>query len=390
MERSTRIGLIVLMILVMFMSLAGGTLAGGIAGYFVAQRSIADLATSQAVVQPAAAPPQEAPGSSEAATPAFAQTAPTVVPGAATLSDAMVAAAKTVAPAVVTVLNNPGSPNGGSGSGVIINADGYIITNNHVVEGAQQLAVVFADTTRHDAELVGTDPLSDIAVIRVDVEVPASAAIGDSGTLQPGEQVLAIGSPLGDFRNTVTAGVVSALNRSVGPMEGLIQTDAAINRGNSGGPLINLRGEIVGINTLVVRGGSPFADVQAEGLGFAVPSTIFKNVVEQLISNGEVRYPYLGILYQMIDGEIAAENNLPVQNGAFVSEVEPGTPAASAGLQSGDIIVAVDGTSLALDNSLRFVLTRYGPGDSIELTVLRDGQEMTLTATLIQRPAEIQ
>jgi 2-alkenal reductase len=385
MERTTRIGLILFVLLAMFIGITGGMLAGGVAGYFVAQRSIAALPASAMVVETVAAPNEAARAAAQAPTPA-----PPLTPAEGNVSDAMVAAVQQVAPAVVTVLNNPNSREGGSGSGVIISADGYILTNHHVVDGANRLAVVFADTSRHSAELVGSDPLTDIAVIRVGVEVPAVAAVGDSEILQPGEQVLAIGSPLGNFRNTVTAGVVSALNRSVGrDMEGLIQTDTAINQGNSGGPLINLRGEVIGINTLVVRGSGFMAGPQAEGLGFAVPSHIFSRVTEQLIANGEVVYPYLGISYAMIDGEIAALNNLPVQNGALVSDVVPETPAAAGGLQPGDIIVEIGGTSLARDNSLRYVLTQYQPGDTLELTVLRNSREISLTVTLVERPDEL-
>jgi len=385
MERTTRIGLILFVVLAMFIGITGGMLAGGVAGYFVAQRSIAALPASAMVVETVAAPNEAAQAAAQVPTPA-----PPLTPAEGNVSDAMVAAVQQVAPAVVTVLNNPNSREGGSGSGVIISADGYILTNHHVVDGANRLAVVFADTGRHSAELVGSDPLTDIAVIRVGVEVPAVAAVGDSEILQPGEQVLAIGSPLGNFRNTVTAGVVSALNRSVGrDMEGLIQTDTAINQGNSGGPLINLRGEVIGINTLVVRGSGFMAGPQAEGLGFAVPSHIFSRVIEQLITNGEVVYPYLGISYAMIDGEIAALNNLPVQNGALISDVVPGTPAAAGGLQPGDIIVDIGGTSLARDNSLRYVLTQYQPGDTVELTVLRNSREINLTVTLVERPDEL-
>jgi len=385
MERTTRIGLILFILLAMFIGITGGMLAGGVAGYFVAQRSIAALPASAMVVETVAAPNEAARAAAQAPTPA-----PPLTPAEGNVSDAMVAAVQQVAPAVVTVLNNPNSREGGSGSGVIISADGYILTNHHVVDGANRLAVIFADTSRHSAELVGSDPLTDIAVIRVDVEVPAVAAVGDSEILQPGEQVLAIGSPLGNFRNTVTAGVVSALNRSVGrDMEGLIQTDTAINQGNSGGPLINLRGEVIGINTLVVRGSGFMAGPQAEGLGFAVPSHIFSRVTEQLIANGEVVYPYLGISYAMIDGEIAALNDLPVQNGALISDVVPGTPAAAGGLQPGDIIVEIGGTSLARDNSLRYVLTQYQPGDTLELTVLRNSREISLTVTLVERPNEL-
>lgn len=250
--------------------------------------------------------------------------------------------------------------------------------------------MVFADSSRQVATLIGSDPLSDIAVIKVDGPVPAVAAIGSSEILEPGEMVIAIGSPLGNFRNTVTSGIVSALNRSVGNFEGLIQTDASINRGNSGGPLINLRGEVVGINTLVVRGnGVMLGGDQAEGLGFAVPSTIFKNVSTQLIDTGQMKYPYLGIRYNMIDGEIAAEQNLPVQSGAFVASVEPNTPAEQAGLQADDIVIAVNGTSLAVDNSLRYVLTQYRPGDTVTLTIQRGSEELTLDVTLGTRPADL-
>jgi 2-alkenal reductase len=296
-----------------------------------------------------------------------------------------------VAPAVVTVLSDSSSGNG-SGSGVVISQDGYIITNHHVVDEANNLAVVFADSTRQDATLIGSDPLSDIAVIQVSGGVPAVAAVGNAEALMPGEMVMAIGSPLGNFRNTVTAGVVSALNRSVANLEGLIQTDASINRGNSGGPLVNLRGEVVGINTLVVRGApgsSVFGGDQAEGLGFAVPSSIFNNVSQQLIATGEMKYPYIGIRYSQIDGDIAAQEGLTVQNGALVADVEPGTPAEQAGLQPNDIITAVNGVSLAQENSLRYMLTQFQPGDTVELTVLRNGEEIKIPLTLATRPENL-
>jgi 2-alkenal reductase len=240
--------------------------------------------------------------------------------------------------------------------------------------------------------LIGSDPLSDIAVIQVSGGVPAVAAVGNAEALMPGEMVMAIGSPLGNFRNTVTAGVVSALNRSVANLEGLIQTDASINRGNSGGPLVNLRGEVVGINTLVVRGApgsSVFGGDQAEGLGFAVPSSIFNNVSQQLIATGEMKYPYIGIRYSQIDGDIAAQEGLTVQNGALVADVEPGTPAEQAGLQPNDIITAVNGVSLAQENSLRYMLTQFQPGDTVELTVLRNGEEIKIPLTLATRPENL-
>ncbi|NJO05021.1 MAG: PDZ domain-containing protein [Chloroflexaceae bacterium] len=388
MTRNTQIGLVLVLLLAIVVSVGGGALAGGIAGYYLAQRNAAELAATietTFAAQPAGAAdaitrqgnaPQVAP--------------PIAIEGDANISNVTVASVQRVSPAVVTVINRNNVDASGSGSGVIISEDGHIITNHHVVEGATVLSVLFADGTRQEAELVGSDALSDIAVIRVDGAVPAVAEIGDSARLQPGESVLAIGSPLGNFRNTVTAGVVSALNRSVGNFEGLIQTDASINRGNSGGPLVNLQGQVIGINTLVVRGGGAiFGGDQAEGLGFAVPSTIFERVSTQLIATGEMKYPYMGIRYSMIDGEIAAQQNLPIQNGAYVAGVEPGTPAADAGLLTDDIIMEVNGVSLAVDNSLRYVLMQYNPGDTVDVTVRRGDRTLTLELTLSTRPREL-
>jgi len=390
MSRSPQIGIIILVLLAVFVSITGGALIGGATAYYMTQRSIAEIPTPEMIVQPIDIPD---PVEQRPDPPAL----PTQEPPPAvsdlegmTTSEAMIAAARRVSPAVVTVLNINDEVDG-SGSGVIISEDGYVLTNSHVVEGASKIAIAFADSTRRDAELIGTDPLSDIAVLRVSGEVPNVATIGDSTALQPGETVLAIGSPLGNFRNTVTGGVVSALNRSVGMLEGLIQTDASINRGNSGGPLINLRGEVVGINTLVVRGGGGLLGTdQAEGLGFAVPSDIFSIVSNQLIANGEMRYPYIGIRYRVIDGDLAVEEDLPVSSGALVSETQSSTPAEAAGLQAGDIITAVDDISLAQDKSLRYVLIQYQPGDTVELTVLRDGEEINLNLTFATRPSDLE
>lgn len=378
MSRSTQISLIVALLLVMAVSIAGGALAGGLVGYQLARQSVAGVPTM--VEQLAGNQPTNA------------APLPNIVTADGEIvspSDLAVAAVKRVAPAVVTVINRNAADTG-SGSGVVISNEGHILTNHHVVEGSDQLSVILADSTRQEALLVGSDPLSDIAVIKINGAVPAVAPIGDSEQLEPGETVIAIGSPLGNFRNTVTSGVVSALSRSVGTFEGLIQTDASINRGNSGGPLINLRGEVIGINTLVVRGNGPLlGGDQAEGLGFAVPATIFKIVSAQLIDTGEMKYPYMGIRYSMIDGEIAAEQNLPVETGAYVASVEPGTPASQAGLQADDIVIEVNGVSLAVDNSLRYVLTQYRPGDTIELTIQRGDQTLKVDLTLGTRPAEL-
>jgi 2-alkenal reductase len=377
--------LLAVLLLGLFIGVGGGAVAGGAAAVYITGRQAATQASSAQAILTAAST------ASTAAQPAASGAAQS-----AQGSDTAIAAVRKVGPAVVTVLSrtNQGS---GSGSGVIVSDKGYVLTNNHVVEGTNELAVVFADNTRRAAELVGTDPLNDVAVIKVTGALPGVATVGDAASLQPGETVLAIGSPLGNFRNTVTSGVVSALNRSVGSMEGLIQTDAAINSGNSGGPLINLRGEVVGINTLVVRNDLDYGTSAApvEGLGFAVPSSIFRNVAEQLIANGEVRYPFLGVSYLAIDGNIAAELNLPVQNGALVrpnsrtgAAVTPGSAAAKAGIRDGDIIVAVNGARLDYNTSLRQLLLRYAPGDTVKLTILRDGSEQDVQVTLDERPRQ--
>lgn len=408
MERSAKIGLALIMALTLMIGIIIGGATGGGVGYYLARQQIK---AANPTVQPAAniGQPQPVAISTE---PDIAAS-PTAAPIPQTQADSLVVSAvKQASPAVVTILNTlgadagpstpflpqqdgPEQPRRASGSGVIINKEGYIITNNHVIDGARSLTVIFADGSRHEATLVGADPLNDLAVIKVQGPVTAVASLGDSGALQPGETVIAIGSPLGDFKNTVTVGVVSALNRTVSndAPEGLIQTDAAINHGNSGGPLVNLRGEVIGINTLVVRGNG-FAGDQAEGLGFAVPSNTVKGVSEQLIKTGKVVYPYLGITYRMLDAEVSAQENLPVQSGAWISSRDPGqpavlsgTPAEQAGLRENDIITAVDGVQLG-EISLRSALLQHRPGDTVRLDVVRGGKPLTVEVTLGTRPEE--
>lgn len=300
-----------------------------------------------------------------------------------------------VGPAVVTVVNHMGGGADGpraSGSGVIISPDGYLITNNHVVEGHQTLEVIFRDGNTAAATLVGTDPFADVAVLKVSGPVPGVAELGNSDTLNPGEAVIAIGSPLGDYNNTVTVGVVSATGRTISTsdgyeMEDLIQTDAAINHGNSGGPLVNLAGQVIGINTLVVRGSGGSLD-QAEGLGFAVSSNTVKAVSDQLIAQGYVSRPYLGISWGVVTPEIAQANGLPVQWGVYVKSVGESSPAALAGLQAGDILTQLDGTPL--DEAHPFVnsLLSHAVGQEVQLTVVRGSQTLNLNVTLGERPHE--
>ena len=415
MERRAKIGVALAVVATLLVGMVfGGAVGGGVGYYLARQQAQGQGVTIGSAAQPIADVEQPQPQATATPVPTPAPP-PTSAPAPLVSSEdvAVVAAVKKVSPAVVTVVNTlranaqpnpfqfpfpepnrPGRQPRAVGSGVIISQDGYIVTNNHVVENQQSLAVIFADGSRHEATLVGTDPLNDLAVIRVTDPVPGVATLGDSNALQPGETVIAIGSPLGEFQNTVTVGVVSALNRSVGAdaPENLIQTDAAINHGNSGGPLVSLRGEVVGINTLVVRGTSVAGD-QAEGLGFAIPSNTVKEISDQLIKNGRVVHPFLGVSYVMIDADIAAQENLPVQDGALISSgdsnqpaIVAGSPAARAGLREGDIITAVDGVKLGVGNSLRSALMKHKPGDTVRLDVLRDGQTLTIEVTLGTRP----
>lgn len=380
MEPKRRIGIGALILIAVIAAALGGGLVGGVTGYRLAR--LTDP-TPQVLQLPSAQTPSSAPSS--------------------ITSDPIVEVVKKASPAVVTVLNTLDQrtvfgSNQATGSGVIISDDGYIVTNEHVVESATRLQVIFADGSIHEAHLIGTDTFSDLAVVKVDDAVPAVASFGDSDALQPGQLVIAIGSPLGTYKNSVTTGVVSALNRSVTPapgrtMEGLIQTDAAINHGNSGGPLINLNGEVIGINTLVVRGRGTLDPTDiAQGLGFAVPSNTVKLVAEQLIRQGYVERPYLGIEYEMITRELAATESLPVQEGARVTRVPVGTaaegPAARAGILEGDIIIAINGEKVTEQQTLRQLLMQHKVGDTVTITVLRNGQETDVPLTLAPRPSE--
>ena len=365
------LGIVVVVFAVVLGSI-GGAIFGGLAGYTMA--SLQDLGTT--------------------ITPEVAAT-PSTTYLTLTEDSAIVAAVAEVKPAVVTVINTLPPQRGmfgqilepqASGSGVIISEEGYVVTNNHVVENSQSLEVIYADDTKVSATLVGADMFSDLAVLRVEGEIPAIAELGDSAALQPGEPVIAIGSPLGDFKGTVTVGVVSALDRRLEAgggltMEGLVQTDAAINQGNSGGPLVNSLGQVVGINTAIVRGTGAGGPV-AEGLGFAIPSDVVKEVTDQLIEFGSVRRPYLGVETVAISPRIAAAYNLPVEFGAYVQAVQPGGPADEAGLRSGDIITSIGDQAIDEQNNMVTILMRFDPGQEVQMTVVRDGTEITLDVAL--------
>jgi serine protease Do len=300
-----------------------------------------------------------------------------------------------VAPTVVTVINTlppQRSFFGGvtqrtsSGSGAMISADGYIITNNHVVEDAESIEVILADGTTLPATLVGVDKYADLAVVKTDGALPAEIEWGNSDALNAGEAVIAIGSPLGSFMNTVTVGVVSATGRSIETshgylMEDLIQTDAAINSGNSGGPLVNLAGQIIGINTLVVRNSGGTGAI-AEGLGFAIPSNSARAIAEQIIAKGYVSRPYLGIRWQWINPQTASRYDLPVTYGVYLSEIGVDSPAADSGLRLGDIIVSIDGQPLDEDHPYINTLFKHQPGENVTLGVVRGEETLEVEVIL--------
>jgi len=295
-----------------------------------------------------------------------------------------------IGPAVVTVINEQiaeGETNAvpaGSGSGFILDEDGHVVTNQHVVEGGVEFLVVLEDGRELPATLVGADANSDVAVLKVDSPVPAVARIGDSDRLLPGQEVLAIGSPLGTFTNTVTEGIVSALGRTVpdnagGPeLLNLIQHDAAINPGNSGGPLVTLAGEVVGINTLGI--------VDAQGLFFAVPAKTVTRVATELIAKGAVDYPYLGVQLVPLDDTIIAQWALPVEEGFYVQGVVPGGPSDAAGIQVGDVVTAINLERVGERQSMVGALFQYKPGDTVQLTVQRGLNSMRVDVSLAERP----
>ncbi len=328
-----------------------------------------------------------------------------VIPGTPTLAPLV----KAVSPAVVsitvdgreTVESNPFSQDPffrrffdvpdqpmeheihGAGSGVIFNAaKGYVITNNHVVEKADKISVVLADDRRFDAKVVGTDPEADIAVLQIHANDLTGIPIGNSDELQPGDFVVAIGQPFG-LRHTVTSGIVSAVGRSGLNIEGyedFIQTDASINPGNSGGALVNLQGQLVGINTAIV--GPSGGNV---GIGFAIPINMVRSISEQLIAHGKVVRGQLGIYVQDLTPDVADAMKLTGQHGAVVSRVEVGSAASRAGIQAGDVITAVDGAPVQDGSELRNMIGLKPLGTTVRIDLLRDGKARTLTARLESR-----
>ncbi|MEI6510012.1 MAG: trypsin-like peptidase domain-containing protein [bacterium] len=324
-----------------------------------------------------------------------------------TTEDAITLAVGKVNPAVVFIdttyqtvqqddrFNFPGyytipqqQPQEGQGSGVIVDsANGYVLTNNHVVKNAVAIKVTLPDGRTFTGSVVGTDSLADIAVVKIDGSNLPEAKLADNANLKVGSWAIAIGNPYG-FENSVTVGVVSAMNRTISdpdsgnPLMDLIQTDAAINPGNSGGALVNINGEVIGINTAIIE--------SAQGIGFAVDIDAARRSFQDIVAHGKVTRAWMGITFAGVTEEIASQLNLTQVSGALVGSVSAGDPAAKAGLLADDVIQAVDGTPIIKAEELRQLILSKQAGDALILTVWRNGQTLSLTVTLGEMPSQIQ
>jgi serine protease Do len=320
-------------------------------------------------------------------------------------SSATIEVASAVSPAVVkiTVNGNADTSSGiipatGVGSGVIYDASGWILTNRHVVEGGDRLSVRLNDGRVFDGTVYGIDTLTDLAIVKIDANDLTAARIGDSSSLKVGQLVVAIGSPLGTFTNSVTSGIVSAKGRTLTAdsnqnLNNLIQTDAAINPGNSGGPLLDAQGNVVGINTAIAA--------DSTGIGFAIPIDIARPIMDQAVAGQKLARPYMGVIYRAIDRQFASAENLPVNDGALVipgdsgggpsaPAVVPDSPADKAGIKEGDIIVKVNGQAIDGDHPLDAALSEFAPGETVTVDVLRNGSTTSVQVTLGIRPADLQ
>jgi serine protease Do len=315
-------------------------------------------------------------------------------------SSAVINAVSDAMPAVVTIQSRSEGIFGGSsgvGSGFIYNPNGWILTNKHVVEGANELTVVLNDSRELPARVYGVDTLTDLAIVKVDARNLPTIQLGNSAELEPGQLAIAIGNPLGTFENTVTTGVISGLGRQIQAggatqtsseqLNNLIQTDAAINPGNSGGPLLNSAGQVIGVNTAVSQ--------EAQGIGFAIPIDVARPIAELAVAGAPIERPWIGVYYQPVTKQLAQEQDLPVDSGVVIGSnspdvpaVFPDSPAARAGLQDGDIIVAIDGDPITATSDLATHILPHQPGDQVVLRVLRGSSTREVTVTLGTLPEQ--
>jgi 2-alkenal reductase len=319
-------------------------------------------------------------------------------------SSAIIDVAAKAGPSVVRIFTTGIDPNSatqqaqdGVGSGIIFDSNGWILTNRHVVAGTTDLTAQLKDGTKYKATVYGIDTLTDLAIIRVDATGLSAATLGDSDGLKVGELVVAIGSPLGTFDNSVTSGIVSALGRDIttdgGHLRNLIQTDAAINPGNSGGPLLDATGAVIGVNTAIAR--------DSTGIGFSIPIDIARPIMRQALAGEALARPYIGIQYVQIDPQLYKSLKLPVKDGAYVQildqngqptgedAVRASSPAADAGIKTGDIVISINGQAIDALHPLDAVLTQFAPGDKITLEVIRGQEHKTVSVTLGTRPKDL-
>jgi S1-C subfamily serine protease len=316
-------------------------------------------------------------------------------------SSAIIDVAAKAGPSVVRIYTKGIDPNSatqqeqnGVGSGIIFDANGWILTNRHVVAGSTDLTVQLKDGLEYPATIYGIDTLTDLAIIKIEATGLPAATIGDSDGLKVGELVIAIGSPLGSFDNSVTSGIVSATGRMIttegGDLRNLIQTDAAINPGNSGGPLLDSTGAVIGVNTAIAR--------DSTGIGFSIPINIASPIMRQAIAGEKLSRPYIGIHYLAINAQTAKENKLPLDQGAWIHTTTSGggpsvtakSPAEAAGLKDGDIVTKINDQAIDTVHPLDAILSQFSPGDKVTLSVLRDGTETTIDVTLGVRPPNLE
>jgi serine protease Do len=319
-------------------------------------------------------------------------------------SSAIVDAAAKVNPAVVQITSTGVDPNSlsqipetGVGSGIIFDSRGWILTNRHVVSGSDKLTVALNDGRTFTGQIYGIDTLTDLAIVKVDATGLPAATMGDSSSIKVGQLAIAIGSPLGTYTNTVTAGIISAIGRSIDVGNGtggttlnnLIQTDTAINPGNSGGPLLDGGGNVIGIDTAVAS--------NAQGIGFAIPINIAKPLLQQALAGQKLARPWIGIRYEAITPALVKADSLPIDHGALVggsqgssqsgAAITPGSPAEKAGIKAGDIVTSIEGITIDTEHPLDAVLTQFAPGRTITIEVYRGGSTVKLQLTLGTRPA---